>query len=79
MLSLRICLEFCPESVHRPVHYAVCGVVEHLADYLAADASVGAALDLYDRRHGILVKEKMIYLPPISAVFFGRQRCFACY
>jgi hypothetical protein len=44
----------------RPICDAVGGVVEHLPDYLPADAVVSAALDLDDGRDDSLVEEEVV-------------------
>ena len=54
----------CRSCCARPVRDDVGRVVEHLADDLAADAGVGAALHLDERRDRVLVDEEVVERPP---------------
>src|SRR5262249_23100513 len=56
-------LEPGPDGLDRPVRHRVGGVVEHLADDLAADAGVAAPLDLDQRGDGVLVEEQVVEGP----------------
>jgi hypothetical protein len=53
-------LERCAQSIETPVDNRVRGVVEHLPDNLASDPRVGAALDLDQRWHAVLIDEEMV-------------------
>ena len=62
------------ELLERPVHDAVGGVVQHLPDHLPSDPGVGAALDLDERRHRVLVEEQVVDGPAAGRVFVVRER-----
>ena len=55
-----------------PVHDAVRGVIEHLADHLAPDPRVIASLDLDQDGHRLLVDEEVIKRPAAAASFLIR-------
>ena len=65
------------ELLERPVHHAVGGVVEHLPDDLPSDPAVGAALDLDERRHGVLVEEQVVDGPAAGRVLVVGERGLA--
>jgi hypothetical protein len=62
-----------------PIDDTVRGVVEHLTDDLAPDASVVTALDLYKCWNGLLVNEKVVERPPSAAALLRRDPSFAFY
>ena len=65
------------EYLDRPICDAVGGVVQHLPDYLPADAGVSAALDLdYGRDNG-LVEEEVVDRPSTAPVLLGGERHLA--
>jgi len=64
------------QSLQRPVDHRVGGVVEHLTDYFAPDAGIGAAFYLHDGWDRILVEEQMIHSLSSGASLLGGQRYF---
>jgi len=69
--------EACPQLVDGPVQDRIGRVVEHLPHHLAADARVGAALDLDQRRHAVLVEEEMVDRPAPARALFGGDALLA--
>lgn len=65
------------DALDRPIGDGVRGIVEHLADDLAADAGVAAALDLDERGDSVLVEEEMIQGPAVGATELARDASLA--
>jgi hypothetical protein len=66
-----------PQLLERPVNDAIRGVVQHLPDDLPTDACVRAALDLDERRHGVLVEEQVVDRPAAGRVLVVGERSLA--
>jgi hypothetical protein len=62
-----------PKTLDAPIDDGVRRVVQDLADHLAADAGVGAALDLDERWDGILVDEEVIDVPAAGAALVASK------
>ena len=69
-------LELRPHPLWRPEREDVRRVVEHLPDDLAADPSVGGALDLHKRRDALAVEEDVVGEPAVRASFSLRHSRF---
>lgn len=74
VIMLTLAREQLAELLERPVHHAVGGVVEHLPDDLPSDPAVGAALDLDERPHGVLVEEQVVDRPAAGRVLVVGKR-----
>ena len=67
------------DLVDGPVLGAVGGVVEHLADDLAADPRVGRPLDLHEGRDRLLVHEQVVEAPSTRPLLPVRDAHLACH
>jgi hypothetical protein len=79
VIALALAREQLAQLVERPVHHAIGGVVQHLPDDLPADPCVGAALDLDECRHRVLVEEQMVDRPAAARVLVVGKRSLAAH
>jgi hypothetical protein len=76
-LARATCLEACTDRVRGPVHNAVRGVIEHLADDFPPEARIRAALHLDKGRDAVLIDEQVVKCPPPGSRLLRRHRLFA--